>query len=226
MKNWILLIIPLLTSTFLYSQNKECGFKTYCECDTLNESIENSFETSSIVIEGTVIEIDTISISEIVKPISVSKIKNDTLDKSKCAKSVLNSEKVIKVKVRVEEIFKGDIDKKVMYIITPLKSESCSYSNFKLKSKYAIYSTKNRIADLYFLWTFDQEYFELKEEYIYWTNKCKRTSEYNKKKVVELKQMKSSSDSIIIQKTITTFYKWYLNDINNFFDFRKADKNT
>ena len=102
-----------------------------------------------------------------------------------------------------------------MYIITPLKSESCSYSNFKLKSKYAIYSTKNRIADLYFLWTFDQEYFELKEEYIYWTNQCKRTSEYNKKKVVELKQMKSSSDSIIIQKTITTFYKWYLNDINN-----------
>ena len=191
MKN-LILFTALLISTSICAQNKECGYKEQCECDTLSESIEYSFKISDVIIEGIVLKTDTISISEIITPLSLSTIKNDTLLKSQCAKSVLKLERVIKATIGINEEFKGDIKKKEIYILTPLKIESCGYSYFKLNTRYVIYATQNETVDIYFLWTFDADYFHLKPKYTYWTNKCKRTGLSNNNDLEELRKIRKS----------------------------------
>lgn len=189
MKYWGAIIFLLISFTTI-SQNKDCGYKNECICDTTDESLLNSYNISAIVINCEVIKIDTISIKEIITPTSVLKIKNDTLSKSECAKHVLPKEKVIRIKVKVLEIFKGEIIANEVYILTPFSEKYCGYNNFVKNEEFIIFGTLNETADFYFLWTFDSDYFYLKTEYSIWTNKCKRTALTKKSEILELRRIK------------------------------------
>lgn len=193
MKNWIITITVVIISIPVFAQNNDCDYKTECNCDTTNESILNSFENSDIVVHGTVIKIDTTEISEIITPESVFTINQDSLERSECAKKVLKTKKVLQTKISIVKSFKGLTNQQEIYIITPLQEYYCSYSEFNLGESYIIYGTQNRTADIYFLWTFDIDFFELKREYSIWTNHCKRTKLANK---VELKQLNEIKQSL------------------------------
>lgn len=186
MKSWIITITVLIISIPVFAQNNDCGYKTECNCDTTSESILNSFENSDVVVHGTLIKIDTIEISEIITTESIQTINQDSLERSECAKKVLKTTEVLRSKISIVKSFKGLTNQQEIYIITPLQEYSCSYSEFNLGESYIIYGTQNRTADIYFLWTFDIDFFELKHDYSIWTNHCKRTKLAN---IVELKQL-------------------------------------
>ncbi len=186
---YIIILIAIFTSIDLYSQESKCGYKYECVCDTLNESVNSSYEFSDIVIEGVVLMVDTISVAKIIYADSANKIINDTLINSVCAKKVLETEKVLLVKIQVQKTFKGEIDSTEVFILSPLKESSCSYSDFQVNTKFVVYATNNLTADIYFLWTLDKDYFYLKPEYRFWTNKCKRTRISNAGEINELKKI-------------------------------------
>ena len=175
MKSGMLIFTLIMTTTLVFAQNDDCGFKTECICDTTNESILYSFENSDVVVQGTVSKIDTLDISEILTAESIIDINKDSLNRSECAKKVLKSKKVLRTKISVDKNFKGLSPHQEIYIITPLQDISCGYREFNLGESYIIYGTKNITADIYFLWTFDKDFFKLKQEYSIWTNACKRT---------------------------------------------------
>ncbi|WP_075344619.1 hypothetical protein [Tenacibaculum agarivorans] len=187
MRNWILILTIHLACIPVFSQSNNCGFKTECECDTTKQTITYSVTYSDIVVQGTIKSVDTLDLSQIITKEAVLKIKQDTLPRSECAKSTLKDKKVLRSKIQLEKIYKGQSNQKYIYIITPIDKKFCSYSDFTINQEYLIYGTKNKTADNYFLWTFDQDYFLLKKEYIFWTNKCKRTklTELNELKIIE-----------------------------------------
>lgn len=171
------------------AQNEYCDFKEECVCDSIRD-VSYSVQHSDVIIHAMVIKIDTVSIEQTITHESILQIKNDTLSKSDCAKKVLENKKVIKVKVRVLAIFKGKIKAKEIFIQTPLGQKSCEYSNFKLNQEFIIYGTQNETADIYFLWTFDLDYFKLKPKYSIWTNKCKRTMLVQESEINKLRELK------------------------------------
>lgn len=185
----IVFIGILISATQAFAQNKECGYKEECLCDTTNTTVLQSYKNSGFIIHASVIKIDTLSIKEIITEESISQINNDTLSRSECAKKVLFHEKVIRVKVRIKETFKGKPAAKEIFIITPYTKESCSYRDFNINKNLIIYGTQNENADIYFLWTFDRDYFKLKPEYTIWTNKCKRTMPAQGKELRELREI-------------------------------------
>ena len=185
----VLLIAFLFPNNFL-AQSANCGFKTECDCDTTIKSIKHSWQISHAIFEGTIIEMDTVSVETIMLSPAIDEIVNDTLENSICAKKVLQSEKVVRLKVEVHEKFKGNFNG--IYLITPLKETNCAYSGFMLDKKYLFYATINSTADIYFLWTFDKDYFYLQPKYAYWTNKCKRTRLSNGTELKALRSLKKS----------------------------------
>jgi hypothetical protein len=174
MKNLTIIILVFFANQG-FSQNEDCGFKGSCNCQEANTSIEYAFEFSNYIIEARVIEIDTIPITETIESASIQKIQQDATKDFQCAKEVLNAEKVVRVKVSIEAVFKGEIVNKTVYILTPFKKDFCGYSDFRINQKYIIYGTINTTADIYFLWTLQEDCLNLKDEYTLWTNKCKRT---------------------------------------------------
>ena len=66
MKNWTIILLILIITIPLFAQNNNCGFKTECICDKTSESVLHSFENSDVVIQGSVVRIDTLEISEII----------------------------------------------------------------------------------------------------------------------------------------------------------------
>ena len=149
-----------------------------------------SFENSDVVVQGTVSKIDTLDISEILTAESIIDINKDSLNRSECAKKVLKSKKVLRTKISVDKNFKGLSPHQEIYIITPLQDISCGYREFNLGESYIIYGTKNITADIYFLWTFDKDFFKLKQEYSIWTNACKRTKLADEGEIQQLNEIK------------------------------------
>lgn len=192
MKNWILILTLLITTISVFAQNNDCGYKTECICDTTNESVLYSMDNSDVVVHGKVVKIDTLEISEIITAESILSINQDSLKQSECAKKVLNTKKVIRTKITVDKSYKGLSQQQEIYIVTPLQENSCGYSEFRLGASYIIYGIKNRTADVYFLWTFDKDFFKLKQEYSIWTNTCKRTKLADKNEIMELNKIKQS----------------------------------
>lgn len=192
MKNSVLILIIQIVTLSAYARNNDCGFKINCLCDTVNESLKYSFEHSDIVVQGTVIKIDTLKIKKIITNESILKINQDSLKRSECAKQVLISKSVLRIKIKVNKNFKGLSQQKEIYVITPLQENSCGYSEFSLNKNYIIYSTKNKTADIYFLWTFDIDFFDLKQEYSIWTNTCKKTRFTDKEEIKRLSEIKKS----------------------------------
>lgn len=186
MKLWTTFIICLLFSFSLIAQDKPCGFKTSCECQEHESSIQEEYNHSHLIFHGAITEIKTLSISEVITPSSVVAIENESSDNGTCAKSVLVNKEVLRITFSVQRVFKGKTTQKEIYILTPNHVESCGKLDFEKHEEYIIYATKNTTADIYFLWTLDNDYFELKPEYQYWTNVCKRS---NKSKSAELKAL-------------------------------------
>lgn len=192
MIHWIITLAILIISIPVFGQNENCGFKTECSCDTTNNSLLNSFENSSVVVHGTVIKIDTLQISEIITPESVLAINKDSLSRSVCAKEVLKTKKVLRTKISVAKSYKGLTNHQEIYIVTPLQELNCGFTEFNLGESYVIYITQNITADIYFLWTFDMDFFELREEYSFWTNRCKRTKLADEVELKQLNELKKS----------------------------------
>ena len=192
MKYLIIILTFLIITIPVFAQNNDCGFKTECICDTNNESVLHSFENSDVVIKGTVIKIDTLEVSEIIKTESAHSINQDSLKLSECAKQVLSNKKVLRTKISVENNIKGLSQEQEVYITTPLQANLCAYSEFILNQSYIIYGTINKTADIYFLWTFDKDFFELKSEYSIWTNTCKRTKLADEDEIKQLNEIKQS----------------------------------
>ncbi len=190
MKNRLILISIHLIVISGFAQNKECGLKKECLCDLTNEPVAHSFDLSDIIIQGKIIDLDTVQISEIITKESILKIEQDSLNRAECAKNVMRNTKVVRAKIGIKEIFKGQSELNEIYIITPLKEQFCSYSGFNIGENYIIYGTKNETADLYFLWTIDLDYFQLKPNYSIWTNKCKRTKLTEESELKELRETK------------------------------------
>ncbi|BDD07730.1 hypothetical protein FUAX_01620 [Fulvitalea axinellae] len=117
MKCWTITTLFHLIISVASAQNDECGFKTECLCDTLKETVINSFEISDCVFQGKVIGIDTLSIAKIITNESILKINQDPFDRSECAKHVLKTEKVLRVKIRVNKSFKGLSQQQKIYVI-------------------------------------------------------------------------------------------------------------
>lgn len=192
MKNWIITLAILITSIPLFGQDENCGFKTECSCDTTKKSLLESFENSYLVVHATVIKIDTLQISEIITPESVLAITQDTLNRSECAKEVLKTKKVLRTKISVTKSYKGADNQQEIYIITPLQELNCGFNEFILGESYVIFGTQNITADIYFLWPFDMDFFELREEYSFWTNRCKKTRLANEVELMQLEDLKKS----------------------------------
>ncbi len=179
-------LLGIAISFFSTGQESKCGFKTSCDCDESNQGLKESFEHSHHVFEGTVLEIDTLAISEIVTKEALNSLQNDHSKISACAHNSVRSSKVLRVKFHVNQSFKKQIQSEEIYVLTPIDAQSCAYHGFETDGRYILYTTLDQTADDYFFWSFDKEYLELKPAYTVWTNHCKRTALSKKSELQKL----------------------------------------
>lgn len=181
---FLFLSIPFL----LEAQEFVCGFKEECRCT--KTSIESSFETGNIIFEGKVLFIDTVSIGAIITAEAKLNIEQYTDTIASCAKRVLEKEKIVIAVLEINEMIKGDYQNRTINICTPLSNKSCGYVDFQKGEHFLVYGTIDEIADVFFTYTLDDDFFILKKEFRHFTNFCQRTAKTNKPELIILRKLK------------------------------------
>lgn len=180
-------------SLSLEAQDSYCGYKDACNCAKQNARVSYSFEYSDFIISGTVLVIDTLSLSEIVQKKSIDTLELGLMEYSECAKKAFKTGRVIRTKIALSESFKGEIKEKEIYVLTPVNADHCAYLDFEEGKHYTIFGTINETADIYYTWSLADDFYILKADYIYWTNKCKRTQQTSKKEIKKLKRLRKKA---------------------------------
>jgi hypothetical protein len=105
---------------FLFLTTSVSQRLTACNCQTLNNNWITSYKTSSAIIIGSVLSLDTITYS------------------SSFAFSLFDRIEYVKVRISIHSVIKGKITQDTITIHTPSESSQCGYP-FALGSEYVIY---------------------------------------------------------------------------------------
>ena len=128
-----------------------------CLCDEFNTQKE-LIESTDYIVQGTVISksLATYYDTTVVEP-------TDTIALLFADENglLINSERVLEIKVRVKKVFKGGITTEIVTIYTSPSSDACGYLKFKENYEYYIYG-------------YDRNYPDVipNRQNTFWTSKC------------------------------------------------------
>ncbi len=162
-----------------------CGQSFACKCNERG-TVKESCKSSELIIHGKVISKDTVVLSETINEEDAKEVRARLKD-DKEKLQYFEMTYVLKVELEITENFKGDSIRKTIIIYTPLLSASCGY-RFEKGKEYIVYASKNNF--LSFLFKKERENKKYKQNNVFWTSHCTRTTEYTKLEADELKLLK------------------------------------
>ena len=145
-----------------------------CSCDSPSD-ISEAFETSNTILYGEVIEVEFVKVSESINAEALSILEESNLKEYQ--KELLDSDFLIKVKVKPHHLFKGqNQEDEIFTFYTTRTAASCGYTAFKKGEEYLIYASQNS----YLLPTFNNQYKEkMEQENTYWVSNCSKTYSFD-----------------------------------------------
>jgi hypothetical protein len=151
-----------------------------CDCDG-TRTVKESFKSASIIITGTVIKSEVISLAETIQINKLKEIEEGL--KSAPDELKMLSRSVSSIEIVVKGTLKGNVPDTVT-IYTPFSGSECGY-DFQVGQEYIIYAYNTGFYS--FFLHGEVERGNITKENAYWTNMCTRTTVYYKEEVDELR---------------------------------------
>ena len=149
-----------------------------CNCEDAG-SVKEAYDYTESIISGTVIEMSFVSYENSMNKNS-KQLREDLKNKPQKL-TLLETEFIIKIKLKVNKVLKGKTISDTITIYTTRNGASCGYTKFEIGGKFIIYSSSSSQA----FWVFNSDK-KLEQEDSYWTNHCTRTKKYNENEFKEL----------------------------------------
>jgi hypothetical protein len=168
-----------------------------CSCRYPTE-ISKAFVTSKTVVYGEIVELKVVKVSDSMDPDSLLQyFQKEELNNNQS--EILNSDFLIQAKLRIIELFKGEIAKDTLTLYTTRTQASCGFTGFEIGKQFIIYSSPNS----YFFSNFypPQSTRRLEKANTNWVTSCSITTSLNEDHLNMLRVIKFSRKVLDILKT-------------------------
>lgn len=173
----------ILTALFLIIIG---GVNSYaCRCEDPG-SIQEAYNYTETILQGSVLSKSFVTFKSTMNEAQIS-LLNEKFKDNPQRLSLMESEFVIKIELKITNVYKGEIKNDTVIIYTTRTGVSCGYTGFETGREYLIYTSSRSHMYAFFDSNANEEKLEL--ENTFWTNHCTRTMVYNRKEAKELKKL-------------------------------------
>lgn len=168
-----------------------------CSCSYPTE-ISKAFATSKTVVYGEIVELKVVKVSDSMEPDSLRHyIQKEELNNYQS--EILNTDFLIQAKLRIIELFKGEINNDTLTLYTTRTGASCGFTGFEIGKQFIIYSSPNS----YFFSNFyrPQGNRRLEKANTNWVTSCSITTALKEDHLNMLKVIKIAREVLDILKT-------------------------
>jgi hypothetical protein len=156
-----------------------------CKCGGPG-TVQESFESTALIVYGKVIGKDTVRLSETINEEVVSEVRSG-LKEDEHLLRLFDMTYVLKIELEIIEKYKGNSPQKTVIIYTPLLSASCGF-RFQKNEQYIVYASSE--SSMNFLFQNKDGSRRHEKEGTFWTTHCTRTTAYAKLEADELRTLK------------------------------------
>ncbi|MBK8242872.1 MAG: hypothetical protein IPK88_05560 [Saprospiraceae bacterium] len=168
-----------------------------CSCVYPTE-ISKAFVASKTVVYGEIVELKIIKVSDSMDPDSLRHyLQKEELNDLQS--EILNSDFLIQAKLRIIELFKGEINNETLTLYTTRTGASCGFTGFEIGKQFIIYSSPNS----YFFSHFYQPQGNrrLEKANTNWVTSCSITTALREDHLNMLQVIKIAREGLNILKT-------------------------
>ncbi len=166
---------------FLIGLNHQSLFA--CKCD-VNNSVETSYNETEVIVHGKVISKEFVDFGQSLtgkgNDLVCESYQNDTeiLD-------FLEKDYLIKIKLEIIELYKGQALPKIITVYTSRMSAACGFLEFEIGKEFQIYLS----SSCHFNFKFKKANLDKSHYNGLWTNRCTRTRKFDLSEDRELKKL-------------------------------------
>ena len=156
-----------------------------CKCGGPG-TVQESFESTELIVHGKVIKKDTVRFSETIKEEDISEVRARLKEDGQMLR-MFDMTYVLKLELEIIENYKGGDIRRTVILYTPLLSASCGF-RFQKDKQYIVYASSKNFMN--FLVQNKGESERHEKEDTFSTTHCTRTTEYIKLEADELRTLK------------------------------------
>jgi len=189
----------------------QANLLTACSCKYPTK-IEDAFAYANTVAYGEIVQLKIIKVSDTMGKDSLIHYKQKELTGFQM--EVLNSDFIVEAKLKVKELFKGNVLNDTLILYTTRTEGSCGFTRFLIGEDYLVYASANSYAFYKFYRPQNKRMLEKKNTK--WVTSCSITAEFDDDHYAKLKEVKSSIQNIeIAEKSFSILKKNNLLKISN-----------
>ena len=160
-----------------------------CKCGGPG-TVQESFESTKLIVYGKVIRKDTVRLSETIKEEAVREVREGLKGDEQLLR-LFDMTYVSMIELEIVEKYKGENLQKTVIIYTPLLSASCGF-RFQKDEQYIAYASSENSMNFLFQ---DKDGTKRHEkDATFWTTHCTRTTEYAEIEADELMTLRNKKD--------------------------------
>lgn len=156
-----------------------------CKCKDAKD-VQTEFEGTEVIVHAKVLSKSIVSYASTLSTEKIDVIKEEYKSDSQKL-SFLQSESIIKVELEIIESYKGNGLKKKIVVYTSRYGASCGFLGFKINEDFIIYLSAK--SDMEFM--FAKASTGTKDNLRLWTNRCTRTTGFDKSEHEKLCKLKN-----------------------------------
>jgi len=182
-----------------------------CACKYPTE-INAAYDYANTVAYGEVVQLKIIKVRDSMDQDSLIHYKLNELTGFQL--EVLNSDYIVEAKLKIKELFKGDVQEDTLTLYTTRTAGSCGYTRFLIGVDYLVYASSSSYAFYKFQELNRKGRFE--KQHTKWVTRCSITEEFDKDHFSKLQKLKQSIEQIrIARKGFSTLRDYNLLKYSN-----------